>query len=171
MRVAGLHQAAIDSMDTDYEIVQMNDAIVIACTIPPGEDDSRMHDAFFAKADRFFLLAAEVDQQVGGYGVRGVIASGNRLNLQANYGWASSGAPSGNPSLVSPRPIGMNTAFGRAYAVESSHKLPKVSCLYVESVLLLKSKGPQSWSQSREIECGGRFVEVRGDFRRRTSDP
>ena len=41
-----------------------------------------------------------------------------------------------SPNYFCPRPVMMNTAFGRAYGVESSHELVKQSSLYVESSLL-----------------------------------
>jgi hypothetical protein len=59
----------------------------------------------------------------------------------------------------------MNTAFAKAYAAESSHRLPKSSCLYVESDLLADSglDLPSTWTRGAEceIELVGAFFEVR----------
>jgi hypothetical protein len=165
LRGAGLHHAAIDAMDYAHEIVQMNDAVVLGRQLTVDDDASYVLSMFFAKCNQFFDLCTRVDSKVGGCGLRGVIARGVRLNLQANHGWYPHDAPRERPCLCSPRPINMNTAFAKAYAVESSHQLPRASCLYVEKDLLAErgvelapswTRGPQC-----EIERVGAFVEVR----------
>lgn len=164
LRVAGLHHAAIASMDEIHEIVQMNDAVLIGVDIPDAGDSIAL-DGFHARVAHFFELAVAIESQLGGCGVRGVIAAGERLDMGAQFGFYPRYAPDKPPNLVSPRPVNMNTAFLKAYGVESSHMLPKVSCLYVEETLLSRdvARRPQLWRAGDvlEIDSYGRYVEVR----------
>ena len=137
-RVAVLHEAAILAMNERYEIIQLNDSIVISIDILEHNSKKIVED-FLALTDHIFEIATLSDDKIGGCGVRGVIAKGIRYNLRGNLGWKK--PPSNpnewaNPSFFCPRPIMMNTAFGRAYAIESSGELIKASSLYVEKSLI-----------------------------------
>ena len=61
----------------------------------------------------------------------------------------------------------MNTAFGRSYGVESSHKLEKGNGLYVEESLLFSYGATimKTWdlTNSLNIDHFGKFYLVRND--------
>jgi hypothetical protein len=156
-RIAVLHEVAVQSMNDRYEIVHLNDAVVIGQDIP-ADGSAHLLGEFLALADLCFELAVLSDREVGGFGVRGVIARGKRYGLRANLGWTQEGAlDSRRPSFFSPRPIMMNTAFGRAYGVESSRELLKASSLYVEIPLIYDYGAPimETWNIDERVEVTG----------------
>lgn len=163
-RITALHESALLSMNDRYEIVQLNDAVVMSQDIPPNGTGQAVGE-FLALVDRSFELAAVTDQSIGGYGVRGVVARGLRYNLRGNLGWISKDADPKRPSYFCPRPIMMNTAFGRAYGVESSHELRKVSSLYVERSCVFDYGAAimENWDIQQVIEVPqfGYFLLVR----------
>jgi len=163
-RIAALHEVLLTSMNVRYEIVQLNDGAVMAQDIP-SESPTNAVQEFLALVDLTFEIAALTDQRLGGSGVRGVVTLGARYNLRGNLGWISADSNPRNPSFFCPRPVMMNTAFGRAYGVESSHSLPKRSGLYVELAVLTKHKPAvcETWSQRALIEIPGfgPFLQVR----------
>jgi hypothetical protein len=169
-RINVLHEVALLSMNARYEVVQLNDAVVISQDIP-SEDAAKSVTDFLALADYNFEVAVLADLGVGGKGVRGVIATGYRYNLRGNIGWMGKKT---NPALSDfkfscPRPIMMNTAFGRAYGVESAPELhslrEKVSCLYVEQSLIINYGASimETWDVKNVINMGnfGSFMLVR----------
>jgi hypothetical protein len=136
-RIAIFHEVAQQSMNERYEIVHVNDAIVISQDLQQGEETIVVSE-FLALVNSCFEMAVLADRKIGGFGVRGVVAEGKRYGLRGNLGWTKEGfGDARRPAFFCPRPIMMNTAFGRAYGVESSHELVKMSSLYVENSLVM----------------------------------
>lgn len=164
-RIAAFHEASLLSMNDRYEIVQINDAVVISQDIPSTGTATAVGE-FLALVDAAFERAALVDSHVGGAGVRGVVAKGFRYNLMGNLGWTPTNSENvRSPNFFCPRPLMMNTAFGRAYGVESSHELTKSSALYVEWPLVFDYEASimETWSldQCINVKSFGAFMLVR----------
>lgn len=160
-RIAAFHEVALTSMDQNHEIVQLNDALVIGRDL--GKDPKTEIEEFLALVDYCFEVSALTDRKIGGKGVRGVIAKGIRYSLRGNLGWLR-GSDLKSPSFFCPRPIMMNTAFGRAYGVESSGYLKKCSALYVDKSLLdYQSRIMETWNINNifDVEKFGKFLLVR----------
>lgn len=156
-RIAAFHEVGLLSINDRYEVVQLNDAIVISQDIPDS-DSAKVVEEFLALVDRSFEQAALTDAAVGGVGVRGVIAKGVRYNLRGNLGWTSTNANDlRRPSFFCPRPVMMNTAFGRAYGVESSGELKKTSSLYVERSLVFDfgARIMETWNIDEVVSVKG----------------
>ncbi len=164
-RIAAFHEASLLSMNDRYEIVQMNDAVVISQDIP-STDTAKAVSEFLALVDAAFERAALIDSKVGGAGVRGVVAKGLRYNLRGNLGWTPTNSHNArSPNYFCPRPLMMNTAFGRAYGVESSGDLIKSSALYVEKTLIFDygARIMETWNvnQCMSVKSFGAFILVR----------
>ena len=165
-RIAALHEVAVLAMNDRYEVIQLNDAVIISQDIPKN-NISKSVSEFLALIDYHYEVAALTDKKIGGYGIRGVVAKGQRYNLRGNLGWTPTKKDPNHPSFFCPRPVMMNTALGRAYGVESSHELNKESCLYVEESLLFSYGAPimETWNLGHSIEIHnfGKFYLVRKD--------
>jgi hypothetical protein len=163
--IAAFHEVALLSMNDRYEVVQLNDAVVVSQDIP-AVDPAKAVEEFLALVDSSFEQAVLTDAAIGGVGIRGVVAKGVRYNLRGNLGWTPTNR--GNlrrPSFFCPRPVMMNTAFGRAYGVESSGQLKKASGLYVERSLAFDfgARIMETWDldQAIEVRKFGAFLLVR----------
>ena len=153
-RVAVFHEVALQSMNERYEIVHVNDAIVISQDLLLGEE-TILVSGFLALVDSCFEMAVLADRKIGGFGVRGVVAEGKRYGLRGNLGWTKEGfGDPRRPAFFCPRPIMMNTGFGRAYGVESSHELVKVSSLYVETSLVMNYRASimENWTWKTPVQ-------------------
>lgn len=163
-RISVLHETALISMNERYEIVNMNDAVVVARDITKGNEATECSE-FLALIDLLFEIATKADIKIGGYGVRGVVCKGSRFNLRGNLGWVNKDKPKEEPSFFSPRPIMMNMAFARAYGVESSKKLLKEPSLYIESEIIFEYKPAimETWSLDTKLSVDGfgQFLLVR----------
>jgi hypothetical protein len=164
-RIAAFHEVALLSMNDRYEVVQLNDAIVISQDIP-AVDPTKAVEEFLALVDLSFEQAALTDAAIGGVGIRGVVAKGVRYNLRGNLGWMPTNTGDlRRPSFFCPRPVMMNTAFGRAYGVESSGQLKKASGLYFERSLALDfgARIMETWDLNQVIDVKnfGAFLLVR----------
>lgn len=165
-RIAALHEVALLSMNDRYEVVQLNDAIVISQDISKT-NFSKSISEFLELVDYHYEVAVLTDYKIGGCGIRGVVAKGLRYNLRGNLGWTPTKTDCKKPSFFCPRPVMMNTAFGRSYGVESSHKLEKGNGLYVEESLLFSYGATimETWdlTNSLNIDHFGKFYLVRND--------
>jgi len=163
-RIAALHEVGLLAMNKRYEVVQLNDAIVISQDVPE-EAASKAVEDFLALVDYHFEVAALTDKMVGGCGVRGVVAKGFRYNLRGNLGWVSTKIDPKCPSFFCPRPVMMNTAFARAYGVESSQELKEESSLYIEKGIILDYRPSimETWTleKTAAISNFGDFFLVR----------
>ena len=164
-RITVFHEVALQSMNDRYEIVHVNDAIVISQDLRQGEEAAIITD-FLALVDLCFEISVLADREIGGFGVRGVVARGMRYGLRGNLGWTKEGSANiREPAFFCPRPIMMNTAFGRAYGVESSHELVKVSSLYVETPLITDYGASimetWTWDEPIQIKNFGQYNLVR----------
>jgi hypothetical protein len=164
-RIAVFHEAALQSMDDRFEIVQLNDAVVVSRDLPAGEERHVLTE-FLALIDTCFEVSVLAERAVGGCGIRGVVARGRAYNLRGSFGWTpKASATPFEPSFSCPRPVMMNTAFGRAYGVESSHELVKCSSLYVEKALLVDFLPTimENWNVEQAVNIAnfGEFFAVR----------
>ncbi len=163
-RIAAMHEVGLLSMNDRYEVVQLNDAIVISQDMPT-EGAQNAVEQFLALVDYNFEMAVLTDSRIGGVGIRAVVAKGVRYNLRGNLGWTSQEADPKQPSFFCPRPIMMNTAFGRAYGVESSGELIKSSSLYVERSLVFDygARIMETWDVNKKVNVSnfGTFLLVR----------
>jgi hypothetical protein len=164
-RIAVFHHATLVCMNPRYEIVNLNDAVVVGTDIPQDPGARKHLEEFLSLIDFAFETAAIADRHIGGAGVRGVVCGGHRHHLPANLGWTSQDRPREQPSFFAPRPVMMNTAFGRAYAAETSGELVKCSALYVEHALLSEYSPAvmESWNLTnrRRINGVGDFLLVK----------
>jgi len=166
-RIAVFHEVALQSINERYEIVHVNDAVVISQDLLEGNETVIVSE-FLALVDSCFEISVLADRKIGGFGVRGVVAEGRRYGLRGNLGWTKEGAENlRRPAFFCPRPIMMNTAFGRAYGVESSHELVKESSLYVETCLVTNYRASimESWKWKSPVQIGsfGAFNLVRSE--------
>lgn len=89
-RIAVFHEVALQSINERYEIVHVNDAVVISQDLQESQETLVISE-FLALTDSCFEMAVLADKTIGGVGVRGVVAEGKRYGLRGNLGWTKEG--------------------------------------------------------------------------------
>ena len=144
--------------------MQLNDAVVLSQDVREDTASQQITE-FLGLVDLFYEIVNEADRRIGGCGARGVVCEGSRFNLRGNLGWLGNSQPKERPSYFCPRPIMMNTAFARAYGVETSKQLSNSRTLYVEATILRNSRPAvmDYWTTNQLIRVDpyGEFFLVR----------